>query len=132
MAVFDGLRGDVWMEILGPKGMRPDGDYLVAPVPTLRLWVPENHAPVAAVAADRDFEDGLRALEEQARVHLHPPDLAWLVALVGVVRIAAMGRRTRVPAVGDRVTEEGVPELHAWASCLSVGDLEAALRKAVA
>ena len=50
-----------------------------------------------------------------------------------VTSLAGRTRRGRnVSRVGDRITESGVPSLQAWASCLSLGDLEAALRKAVA
>lgn len=45
------------------------------------------------------------------------------------------GRRRRgpnVPRVGDRITESGSPSMRAWASCLSLGDLETAVRKAAA
>lgn len=40
--------------------------------------------------------------------------------------------RPRVPQVGNRLTESGEPSFFGWASCLTLGDLEAALRKAVA
>ncbi len=41
-------------------------------------------------------------------------------------------RGPNVPRVGDRITESGAPSLAAWASCLSLGDLEAAVRRSVA
>ena len=50
-----------------------------------------------------------------------------------VTPLASRRRRGRnVPRVGDRITESGTPSLRAWASCLSLGDLEAAVRKAAA
>lgn len=88
--------GTPWLEVMGPKGTLPDGDWLVAPVPTLRLWVPGNDGAPAAVAALGDgFEDGLRAIVEQALAHVDPADLDWLRALLGGVRAAA---RPGVPA----------------------------------
>lgn len=41
------------------------------------------------------------------------------------------GRR-RMPTVGPSITQRGAPSLTAWASALSLGDLEDYLRKAVA
>ena len=41
-------------------------------------------------------------------------------------------RRQRTPQVGPAVTETGTPSFAAWASALTLGELEAALRKAVA
>lgn len=41
-------------------------------------------------------------------------------------------RGRNVPRVGNRITESGTPSMRAWASCLSLGDLEAAVRKAAA
>jgi hypothetical protein len=52
----------------------------------------------------------------------------------GSIRPTANRRRRgrNVPRVGDRITESGTPSLRAWASCLSLGDLETAVRKAAA
>jgi len=130
---FDGPQGTAWVEILGPKGTRPHGDCLVAPVRTLRLWVPgQSSTPRAVAVATHGFDAGLRAIEEHARPHLHPPEVTLLQAMLCVVRAVAKGRGPRVPGVGDRVTQEGSPSLQAWASCLTLGDLEAALLKSVA
>ena len=41
-------------------------------------------------------------------------------------------RRSRTPTPGPTITEVGTPSFAAWVSALSLGDLEAALRKAVA
>lgn len=74
---------------MGPKGAMPDGDWLVAPVPTLRLWLPGNRGAPAAVAALGDgFEESLRAIEEQAHPHVHPDKVEWLKVLLAVVRKA--------------------------------------------
>lgn len=133
IATFEGPGGSCWVELLGPRGIHPQGDWLVAPVPTLRLWVPEHlDRPQAVAVANRDFDDGLRAIEEQARPHLFPPEVALLGTVLRIVREAARGVRPRVPTVGGRLTQEGAPMLRAWASCLTLGDLETALQKAVA
>ena len=122
-----------WLEVMGRRGMRPAGDYLVAPVPTLRLWVPGRaHAPEAVAVAHRDFEGGLRLIEERGRTHLHADEARLLALLLGVVRRAAKGMRRRVPPVAETVIEEGTPSLHAWAFCLTPGDLQAALLRSAA
>ena len=125
--------GTPWLEVMGPKGTLPDGDWLVARVPTLRLWLPGNGGAPAAVAALGDgFDAGLRDIEEQARGHVDPADLDWLRSLLGVVRAAAATRRPRIPTVGPGLVERGIPSLEGWASCLTLGDLDAAVRKAAA
>ena len=133
LATFEGPVGTSWMEILGPNGSQGEPKCLVAPVRTLRLWVPERtDAPAAVAVVTRDFEASLRAIEERARPHLYPPEADLLATVLRVVRAATPARRPRVPKVGDRLTQEGTPSLRAWASCLTLGDLEAALLKAVA
>ncbi len=134
IATFCGPRGLCWMEILGPRGMRPDGRLFVAPVPTLRLWVPgRSTSPLAVAANDTDFDDGLHDLVERARAHLHPGQAESLRAVLGVVRQATKARGPNVPTVALRVTEvTGRPALAAWASCLTLADLERALLDAVA
>ena len=133
IATFEGPAGLSWVELLGPRGMRPDGTFLVAPVPTLRLWIPQRHdGPLAVAANDPDFDGGLRAIVERARPHLHAVDAESLQTMLQVVRRATKARGPRVPEVGARLSQTGSPSLHAWASCLTLGDLEAALSKAVA
>ena len=134
IATFDGPAGTSWMEVRGRKGMRPCGDrFMAAEVPTLRLWVPgKTDGPVAVAAANRDFDEGLHEIEEHARPHLHPAEAGTLVAMLGVIRKAANGLRPRIPTIGSRLTERGTPSLRGWASCLPLGDLEVALRKAAA
>lgn len=132
VATFAGPRGLSLVEIMGPKGMRPDGDYLKARVPTLRLWVPQRGRSNVVAAADDDFDHGLRAIEDAARPHLFDAEIVSLTAVLRVVRDAARVVRPRVPQVGARVTQEGRPSLRGWASCLTLGDLEAAVLKAVA
>ncbi len=134
IATFPGPAGLAWVEILGPKGMRPAGTLFVAPVPTLRLWVPSESSlgPLAVAAANDAFDDGLDAIEAGASTYLPSPQLAELTSLLRVVRMAAWHPRRRLPTVGPRVRQRGTPSLAGWASCLPLGDLEAALRKAVA
>ena len=133
IATFRGPAGLSWVELLGPKGMRPDGTLLVAPVPTLRLCIPTLHQePLAVAANDGDFDGGLRAIVERARPYLHPVEAESLQTMLRVVRRATKARGPRVPEVGERISQTGSPSLHAWASCLTLGDLEAALSKAVA
>ena len=134
IATFAGPTGvSAWVEVLGPKGMRPHGDALVAPVPTLRLWVADQpSAPLAEAAANRDFDQGLEAIETQARRHLPDLQASSLSNMLRVVKKAAARRRPRVPKVGDRLTQEGSPSLLGWASCLTLGDLQAAVEKSVA
>jgi len=50
----------------------------------------------------------------------------------GQAACTGRGTRPRVPTVGLRLSETGSPSIRAWASCLTLGDLEGALRKAVA
>jgi hypothetical protein len=131
IATFACSRGLAWMEILGPKGMRPAGDLFVAPVRTLRLWVPGDGAgPLAVAAANDDFGAGLRAIEQQARSHLGSQEFAGLATVLRVVRASTTRSRRRLPTIGDELTETGSPSLRGWASCLTLGDLEAALRRA--
>ncbi len=126
-------RGLAWMEIMGPKGMRPAGNLFVAPVRTLRLWVPGHQAgPLAVAAANDAFGVGLRTIQERARGHLAEDELPTLATVLDLVQTATKTPRRRLPTVGPELTESGTPCLVGWASCLTLGDLEAALRKAVA
>jgi hypothetical protein len=134
IATFGGPRGLCWVEILGPRGMRPDGRLLVAPVPTLRLCVPDQGPdPLAVAANDTDFDGGLHGLEKRALPHLHAYGAESLRAVLCVVRQATKARGPNVPSVELRVIEAvGEPSLTAWASCLTLADLEAAVLDAVA
>ncbi len=40
-------------------------------------------------------------------------------------------RRPRIPRVGETLTQSGTPSAIGWASCIPLGSLESALRKAV-
>lgn len=133
IATFTTGHGLAWMEILGPRGMRPAGEHFVSPVRTLRLWVPgPEFGPLAVAAANDDFGAGLRSIERRAGEHLPGGELARLSTVLRVVHGAVVRRRGRLPTIGPGLDEEGTPSLWGWASCLPLGDLEAALRKAVA
>jgi hypothetical protein len=117
---------------MGPKGMRQDGGFLSAPFRTLRLWVAgQPFAPEAIAAADQDLDAGLQAIVERARPHVDADELPALVRLLDAVRAVVRGRKPRVPAVAMCVTESGSPSFRGWASCLTLGDLEAAIRSAL-
>ncbi len=117
------------LELAGPKGMHPGGELCAAPVPTVRLWATWGDVPLAVAAANQDFPAGLATVAEHAGP-LVGGDLPALLALLAAVREVTDGMRFRVPTVGDAVIEEGVPTAAAWASCLPLGALQAAIVKA--
>jgi len=131
IADFEGPRGLCWLDVLGPKGIPPERcAWFTAPTPTLRLWVPPAPAePTAVAVANRDFDAGLARIEQAARPHLFAHELPLLAALLATVRAAVASRRQRIPTVAETVTCTGTPALSAWASCLPLGDLEAALHR---
>ena len=132
VTTFNGPRGIAAVEVMGPKGMRQGGGFLSAPVRTLRLWVAgQPFEPEAVAAADQDLDAGLQAIVERARPHVDADELPALVKLLDMVRAAVEGRRPRVPAVAMCVTESGSPSFRGWASCLTLGDLEVAIRSAL-
>jgi hypothetical protein len=119
---------------MGPKGMTGgcDDGFLVAPVPTLRLWSPTaTSRPIAIAAANKDFPEALDALTRRA-TPLVGDELPMLLAMLAVVREETGGMLFRIPSVGDNVTASGRPGISAWASALSVADIQAAVLKAVA
>lgn len=123
----------VRLDVLGPKGLAPaGGDFLTAPVPTVQLWSPTSvQRPIVRAAANRDFPAGLDTIARRA-APLVGDDLPILLALLGALREETANMRFRIPTVGARVTSAGVPSVEAWASALSLADIEAALLKAVA
>lgn len=131
---FDQPSGNTRLDLMGPNGMlggARDG-FLCAPVPTLRLWSPTaTSRPIALAAANKDFPLGLDAIARRG-APLVGDELPLLLAVLNVVREETAGMRFRVPAVGDGVTSSGRPTAQAWASALSLADIEAAMLKAVA
>ncbi len=120
-----------WLDVFGPNGMRGgDDNAFTAPVPTVRLWRPGGGpAPLAVAAANRAFPLELDRLAERARP-LVRDEYATLVVVLATIREATSGLRFRVPLVGEVVTEEGSPSPAAWASCLPLGALQAAIQRA--
>ncbi len=118
-----------WLEIAGPNGMQPGGHLFGAPVPTVRLRRNGDAWPLAEAAANNDFSGGLSTLAECAKPFVGD-EFPALLALLGAVHEASGAKRRRVPKVGGCITETGVPSVHAWMSCLTLGDLQAAVAKA--
>jgi len=58
------------------------------------------------------------AVEQSHRSHAKTPDKKKV-------------RRPRIPKVGEALTQSGAPSVSVWASCIPLGALESALRKAV-
>lgn len=131
---FDQPTGTTRLDVMGPNGMiggARDG-FLCAPVPTLRLWSPTAASrPIALAAANKDFPAGLDAIARRA-APLVGDELPLLLAVLAVVREETAGMRFRIPAVGERVTASGKPTIAAWATALSLADIQAAVLKAVA
>ena len=132
LITFEGSNGTAWLDVMGPRGVRPVGDFLVAPVPTLRLWSQGAGEPHAVAAANDGFDRGLRTLAESARPLLFRDEAALLADILAVIQAAVRAGPARLPVPGHRLTTAGTPDLRAWASALSLGDLQAALAKAVA
>lgn len=134
LCCFDRPGGLTRIDLMGPNGMAGGGDdgFLVAPVPTLRLWSPTaTSRPIAIAAANKDFPEALDALARRA-TPLVGDELPMLLALLAVVREETTSMRFRIPAVGDTVTASGRPGIAAWANALSLADIQAAVLKAVA
>ncbi len=118
-----------WLEIAGPQGVSPGGHLFGAPVPTVRLRRNGAGGPLAEAAANNNFSAGLSTLAECAKP-LIGEEFPALLALLAAVHDASGAKRRRVPTVGTRITQTGVPDLHAWMSCLSLGDLQGAVARA--
>ena len=132
VTTFNGPRGIAAVEVMGPKGMRNDSGFLSAPIRTLRLWVAgQPFAPEAVVVVDEDLDEGLQTIEERARSHVDEDEVPALIVLLDAVRACVLSRKPRVPKVTLRIHQKGVPCFRGWASCLTLGDLESALRSAL-
>lgn len=130
---FDRPEGTTRIDLMGPNGMiGGKDDFLVAPIPTLRLWSPSaTSRPIAIAAANRDFPEALDALARRA-TPLVGDELPMLLAVLAVVREETAGMRFRIPAVGDAVTATGRPGIAAWASALSLSDIQVVVLNSVA
>lgn len=128
---FDHPGGLGRLDVFGPEGMRGGNDEtFTAPVPTVRLWRPgESGAPIAEAVANRAFSAELDRLAECARPFISDEWSAFALILA-TIRDATTGLRFRVPKVGERVQLTGTPSVEAWMSCLSLGDLQAAILRA--
>jgi len=136
IAFFDTPEGDVVLEYRAPKGMRGEKDFL-AERPRLVLWV--SGSP-ARILADVDLTDEDRAMVERALGGLladgpkvadeEKPLFDLLLRMVRDHHLD-LNRRPQAARVGDGVTSTGVATLDAWASCLTLGDLQAAILEAL-
>ena len=128
---FDHPNGGGRLDVFGPEGMRGgNDDAFTEPVPTVRLWAPGiPEAPIAEAVANRAFPTELDRLAERARPFIDEEWSAFLIILA-TIREATAGLRFRVPKVGTRVQLIGTPSVEAWMSCLSLGDLQAAILRA--
>lgn len=118
-----------WLEIAGPTSFDAGGHPFGAPVPTVRLRRSSDATLLAEAAANNDFLKGLTTLGQCAKP-LVGDEYPALVALLGAIHDASGAKRRRVPTVGDAISEVGVPNVHGWMSCLTLGDLQAAVAKA--
>ena len=122
-----------WLAFHGPKGPRSAPDDVPGELPgppRLELW-PEGGAsrPLVelSLAANQDLRRDVRHLHQRP---LDPRE-GWLLLLSLLHALDEAARaRPRVPTVGGALTVTGTPTLSAWASALTLGDLERALRRA--
>lgn len=116
-----------WLAFQGPRGMRGDPPVVAAGPPRLELW-PRGGGPrplvEVPVAANRNPRQDFARLSQQRL----DPTAGWLLLLALLVALDEAPRaRPRVPTVGDRLTSTGAPTLSAWASALTLADLQTAL-----
>ena len=116
-----------WLAFHGPKGWRGDSPSGPAGEPRIELWPPGGaNRPVAElhIAANQDFRGDLRRLGQR---RLEPFN-GWLLMLGLLHALDEASRvRPRIATVGDGVTAAGVTTLGAWASALTLADLQSAL-----
>ena len=134
LAILRARRGLCWVQVCGPRGLPGgDDDFLVAPSPVVELWVSaRGSGPLATARPGRGFSAALAAMESAALSWVLPSERAPLQALLAALREAWPQRRPAIPKVGPRVETIGQPCITAWASALSLADLEEVLRRAVA
>lgn len=117
----------------GPNGGRSaagEGSTPTLGASRLELWSSGGATRplvVVPVSANQPFRDDLH------RVWQSPvdPRAGWLLLLSLLHTLDEAARaRPRTPTVGEALFATGVPTLPAWASALTLGDLEAALLRA--
>ena len=132
IATFGRGDGAPRLDFLGPRGMRGSPDFFRADPPLLRLWptcCEGDPLAVVAIAANDALAPRLVEVEDRARPLVgaeHP----FLIALLTGLREGVLGARPRVPVVGEAISSHGSPDLAAWTSCLSLGDLQVSLLRA--
>ena len=122
-----------WLAFHGPKGMRGGEGEVAVPLagePRLELW-PAGGANqpliMVPVGVNRPFRENVRQLFGRPM----DPRAGWLLLLSLLHALDEAARaRQRVPTVGDALLATGTPTLPAWASALTLGDLESALLRA--
>ena len=119
-----------WLAFHGPQGWRGDSSPDTASEPRIELW-PAGGAnrPVVALplAANQDPARHLQQLGHRAL----GADAGWLLLLSLLHALDEASRaRPRVPTVGSALGWSGAPTLGAWASAMTLGDLESALLRA--
>lgn len=123
-ATFVHPEGELVMEYRTPRGV------LHAERPRLVLW---QQGEVQRILVDLDLSTPDRAALERdldglltRGGELAEDDRPLYDLLLQQIRAHHLGRnrRARVPTVGTTVTEVGTPSLEAWASCLTLADLQ--------
>lgn len=131
LCTFEGANGTAWLEVLGPRGARPAGEWLRAEVPTLRLWPGPGPGPVAVAVANDRFDRHLRGIADAARPLLPSDEALLLAEVLAVVQAAVKAGPRHLPTVGPRLSRSGTPDPSAWASALSLADLQAAFHRSL-
>lgn len=130
MVMLSQVEAPGWLAFHGPHGWRGDPSPGAAGEPRIELWPPGGaNWPVVALplAANQDPARHLHELGHRAP----DADAGWLL-LLGLLHALdeAARARPRVPTVGDALGWSGAPTLGAWASAMTLGDLETALTRA--
>lgn len=134
LAIFDSPQGTAVLEYHAQQGIRGDGSFRSErPRLVLRL----AGAP-PRILADVDLTYGDRVMVERALGELlaDGPEVAadekpLFDLLLRLVRDHHLANRRGTAKVGEGVTSTGVPTLDTWASCLTLGDLQAAILAAL-
>lgn len=116
-----------WLAFHGPQGAGGEPPVISTGAPRIELW-PAGGAnrPVVAlpIAANQDFRGDLHRLGQ----HRLEPFNGWLLMLGLIHALDEAARaRPRVPVVGHALTAAGTPTLAAWASALTLADLQSGL-----